>query len=214
METKPITVNTVLLSATALIAIELIAGYFISRDILSSTIGLGLARVLQILAMVIVIRKLETGLDAVGISKATLAQGLKKGVLWSLCFGIASGLIIGLLWLLGRNVMHLFQQPLPAAQIELILYLLAAIVLGPAVEELFFRGLIFGYFRRFGFVPALILSTLLFVLAHITGTGIPITQITGGLLFAIAYEVEKNLIVPLVIHCLGNLAIYSLTFMI
>ena len=110
--------------------------------------------------------------------------------------------------------MHLFQQPLPAAQNEFILYLLAGIVLGPAVEELFFRGLLFGYFRKFGFVPALIISTLLFVLPHITGGSFPITQITGGLLFAIAYEVEKNLIVPLVIHSLGNLAIFSLAFMV
>jgi membrane protease YdiL (CAAX protease family) len=213
METKPLSVNTLLLSAAALIAIELIAGYVISLDILPSTIGLGVARVLQILTMVIVIRKLETGLDAVGISKAALARGLKKGALWSLCFGFASGLIIGLFWLLGRDVMQLFQQPLPDNHKELIFYLFTGIILGPAAEELFFRGLLFGCFRKFGFIPALIISTLLFTLPHIAGSSLPITQITGGLLFAIAYEVEKNLIVPGVIHCLGNLAIFSLAFM-
>jgi hypothetical protein len=32
-----------------------------------------------------------------------------------------------------------------------------------------------------------------------------------GILFAAAYEIEKNLIVPITIHCLGNLAIFSLS---
>ena len=41
---------------------------------------------------------------------------------------------------------------------------------------------------------------------------LPLTQIVGGIVFAIAYEKEKNLMVPVTIHCLGNLAIFSLTF--
>jgi membrane protease YdiL (CAAX protease family) len=34
----------------------------------------------------------------------------------------------------------------------------------------------------------------------------------GGIVFAIAYEKEKSLMVPVTIHCLGNMAIFSLTF--
>jgi membrane protease YdiL (CAAX protease family) len=36
----------------------------------------------------------------------------------------------------------------------------------------------------------------------------------GGIVFAIAYEKEKNLMVPITIHCLGNLAIFSLSIFI
>jgi hypothetical protein len=38
-----------------------------------------------------------------------------------------------------------------------------------------------------------------------------VTQVVGGILFAAAYEIEKNLVVPITIHCLGNLAIFALS---
>jgi len=57
---------------------------------------------------------------------------------------------------------------------------------------------------------AVTVSTLLFVLPHLTGAGFPVTQLAGGLVFALAYEKEDNLMVPITIHCLGNLAIFSI----
>jgi membrane protease YdiL (CAAX protease family) len=47
-----------------------------------------------------------------------------------------------------------------------------------------------------------------------SGTAIPITQLIGGILFAVAYEIEKNLLVPITIHFMGNLAIFTLSFLI
>jgi hypothetical protein len=58
-------------------------------------------------------------------------------------------------------------------------------------EEIFFRGLIYGYLRRWGFWPALALSTLIFTLLHTGAAGILLPQIVGGLVFAAAYEIEK-----------------------
>ena len=37
-----------------------------------------------------------------------------------------------------------------------------------------------------------------------------IVQAIGGVVFAAACELEKNLLVPITIHCLGNLAIFLL----
>jgi hypothetical protein len=37
------------------------------------------------------------------------------------------------------------------------------------------------------------------------------TQIVGGVLFAIAYEIEGNLMTPITIHSLGNLAIFTIS---
>jgi membrane protease YdiL (CAAX protease family) len=34
----------------------------------------------------------------------------------------------------------------------------------------------------------------------------------GGLVFAVAYEIEKSLLVPITIHVLGNFAIFSLPY--
>ena len=83
-------------------------------------------------------------------------------------------------------------------------------IVAPFAEELFFRGLLYGFFRRWGAPFAIILSTALFTFAHPL-RGLPLTQIVGGLLFALAYEVEGNLLAPITVHVLGNLAIFTLS---
>jgi hypothetical protein len=40
-----------------------------------------------------------------------------------------------------------------------------------------------------------------------------VTQAIGGIVFAAAYEVEGKLMVPISIHVLGNIAIFSLSIL-
>ena len=103
---------------------------------------------------------------------------------------------------------------LPAGGHQLVLFFVLGALIGPIAEEIFFRGILYGFFRRWGVPAAILFSTLLFVLSHVSGTTIPITQLIGGILFAVSYEVEKNLLVPITIHSLGNLAIFSLAALI
>ena len=102
------------------------------------------------------------------------------------------------------------RTPLPHKVNTLILFFLVGGVLAPVAEEIFFRGLLYGFFRRWGAAVAVILSTALFAFAHPLQS-LPFTQIVGGLLFALSYEVEGNLLVPITIHVLGNLAIFALS---
>ena len=74
-----------------------------------------------------------------------------------------------------------------------------------------FRGLLYGFFRRWGVFSALVLSTLMFVSVHFAGGGAGIPQVVGGIVFAIAYEVEGYLMTPITIHVLGNAAIFTLS---
>ena len=86
-------------------------------------------------------------------------------------------------------------------------------VIGPMAEEVIFRGLLYGFFRRWGVLPAIFISTGVFVLVHLLVRSVPgfaITQAIGGVVFAVSYELEKNLVVPITIHCLGNMAIFLL----
>ena len=39
--------------------------------------------------------------------------------------------------------------------------------------------------------------------------GVQVTQLVGGILFAVAYEVEGSLMTPIVIHVLGNMGIFA-----
>jgi membrane protease YdiL (CAAX protease family) len=40
-----------------------------------------------------------------------------------------------------------------------------------------------------------------------------LAQIIGGIVFALAYEASGNLLVPITIHVLGNLAIFTLSLL-
>ena len=84
-------------------------------------------------------------------------------------------------------------------------------MVSPITEEIVFRGVLYGYLRRWGILAAIIGSTVLFVLAHSIQGVFPLTQVVGGIVFAVAYEREHNLLVPMVIHILGNLAIFTVT---
>jgi hypothetical protein len=105
---------------------------------------------------------------------------------------------------------------LPSESNRLFNFLLVGALIGPVAEEIFFRGILYGFFRRWGIPAAVLLSTLLFILPHSQSSGLalPITQLIGGILFAVAYEIEKNLLVPITIHCLGNLAIFILSLLV
>jgi membrane protease YdiL (CAAX protease family) len=211
MVPRPITLTTLLISTTAVIAVESVARIAIAHSTWPPMIGLGLARTVQIIVLVIIIQRWAKDLPPMEISRSHLITGLKKGGIWSLSFGLAIALIFSLLWLMDVNALKIFQTSKPLTYTGVILIFIVGALIGPIAEELFFRGILYEFFRQWGFAPALIISTIFFVLPHFAGNNIPLTQVVGGLLFAIAYEVEKNIVVPIVIHCLGNLAIFSIS---
>ena len=65
---------------------------------------------------------------------------------------------------------------------------------------------------KWSIAAAMFVCTLLFILLHYPA--ISFIQIVGGLLFAIAYEIEKCLMVPITIHVLGNLALFTLPILL
>ena len=94
------------------------------------------------------------------------------------------------------------------------LFFLVGALIGPLAEEIFFRGIMYGFFRRWGSLTAILSSTFLFVIAHPALPAIPAVQIMGGLLFAVIYEMEGALMAPLSIHVLGNMAIFTISLQI
>jgi hypothetical protein len=142
-----------------------------------------------------------------------MVSGLKKGLLWSAGFGALGSIACVGLFAVSINPLTLIKARLPTQTGDLILFFIVGGMLGPVAEEVFFRGILYGFLRRWGVIVALILSTLIFVLCHPISHGIPVTRLVGGLLFAVAYEISDSLIVPITIHALGNLAIFTLSLM-
>jgi membrane protease YdiL (CAAX protease family) len=77
-------------------------------------------------------------------------------------------------------------------------------------EEVFFRGILYGFLKRWGKWTAVVLSSLIFVLFH-RFDGFPLPQAVGGVVFALAYDAGQSLLAPITIHVLGNLALFSLS---
>ncbi len=155
----------------------------------------------------------KNGLSVVGLRTGKVLSGFKRGLLWSAGFGGIVLLVYISLQVMGIDPLPFIQVHLPLNMGDLILFFLAGGIISPVAEELLFRGVIYGFLRRWGAAPAVMISSLAFVLAHHTAfTGLFFIQVTGGILFALAYEVEKNLMVPITLHMLGNLAIFFISF--
>ena len=214
MEAIKIKISTVIIALLLVAAVEILVGAVIDANLVTRLIGLGLARLIEIILLLIWIKFNEAHFSVIGIIPTDVGRGFKKGLIWAVTFGITAGAILLILFFLGVNVRSLFQVQLPGDSPSLVAFFLTGVLVAPLAEEIFFRGILYGFFRRWGISVAIILSTLLFVLSHTTGNTLPITQLIGGVLFAVSYEFEKNLLVPITIHILGNMAIFTLAAII
>ena len=210
MEAKKITLKTVLVSIAAVLIAEALLNPAVTAIFISPLPGLGITRVAEIFLLIFIAIKFEKSAAALGLIAGKIFVGIKKGLIWSACFGIAAMVLIVLLYLAGIDALRMLYSPLPDTKALIFIYLLIGGVIGPLAEEIFFRGILYGYLRRWGVYTAVTVSTLLFVLPHLAVSNLPVTQLVGGIVFALAYEKEKNLMVPITIHCLGNLAIFSI----
>jgi len=209
MEAKQIQVKTLLVSIAAVALVE--AGAVLSRSAVSPLSRLGIARLLELGLMIGIAHVMEGSVGSIGLDRKRWLAGLRRGLLWSAGFGALSGMVFGLLFMAGLNPMAFIRTVLPRSSPDLFFFFLVGGIVAPAAEEVFFRGILYGFLRRWGFAVALVLTTAAFAATHGLGHGLPLVQVTGGILFAAAYEVEKNLIVPITIHCLGNMAIFALS---
>ena len=211
MEANRITTKTLIISLASIIVIEWALRLVVSKHLFDKMIILGAARVLEIILISLILVITGKGISSIGLASSQIVPGLRKGLIWSAGFGIIAFFAYAILYVAGVNALILIQTRLPTKASEIILFFFIAGMLGPAAEEIFFRGILYGFFRRWGVLSALGLSTLLFVAAHPMSHGVLVPQVVGGIVFALAYEVEGNLLVPITIHVLGNIAIFSLS---
>ena len=145
--------------------------------------------------------------------------GVLKG--WVLLFLLT--ILFGLLSEIVKQVLGLSGQGLNEANIQTafkeqpLLIAVFACIIGPLVEELFFRQILLRYLRKS--LPtwlSVFLVGLAFALTHMHSLSLSewvgaVGYLGGGLAFSIIYVKEKeNIYYPLLVHMLGN----SLSFII
>jgi membrane protease YdiL (CAAX protease family) len=94
---------------------------------------------------------------------------------------------------------------------ETVLFILNAVLVVPLIEELFFRGFLYSFLKRFTSTwGALILSAGIFAFAHQNlGSVIPLWLL--GIVLGVAYEHTGSLLLPMAIHgCFNFITALSL----
>jgi len=146
--------------------------------------------------------------------------GIKRDDLGRLACTVLAVVAAGLWgeWVMGRaaEFLHLnnhwtewFDQDLvwgtpPVIAVSILEY----VVFAPIFEELAFRGLLFAMLRRrFEFLPAALISTSLFALAHGYSLIGFISVFWSGFLWAWIYERTGSLIPGMVAHAMNNLLV-------
>lgn len=212
MEPIAVPLKSLALATAGVLCLEALARWAGAGIAVPALVLTAAARLLDLVWIGWVVHRFGPGARGLAVGRERLRPGLRRGCLWSLAFGASAAAAYALMRLSGLDPAGLLFGGRPARPSDPVLLFVVGGVLAPVVEEVFFRGLVFGWLRRWGFWPALFLSAAAFAALH--PAAVPWTQLVGGLVFAAAYEVERNLWVPMVIHVLGNLALFSLPFVL
>lgn len=181
-----------------------------------------LVLILKLLALDISPGLMVTGLELALLIPVWGLTRKKYGVRWSHLgvtkfkpryLGLGLGLFVPAMWL---NALYeaflsrfgLKMQP----EVERILtetsspglFILAAVIIAPLVEEIFFRGFLFaGLKNRFPWITAMLISSGLFALLHLSPLAAPPIFLLG-LIFAYLYQRSGSIWPAVIIHSLVN----------
>ena len=211
MEAVRIPLKVLALVTIGVVAVEILARWIIARNLAPLLMGIGAARMLDLALIFTILLACRVNWPEVGLERDTWSTGLRRGLGWSAGFGVAAALGFFGAHLVGFDLLRLLRPP-SCVRGNAALFFLVGAFIAPLAEELYFRGLLFGCLRRWGFGPALVVSTAVFAALHAGAAALPLIQVIGGVVFAAAYEREKSLLAPITIHVLGNLAIFSLAY--
>lgn len=147
-------------------------------------------------------------------------RGFRLGYLATGCSLLLLSFFFNLAWAIFLTTFDLQVQPdvLPlfgGGPAAFLVALFVAGMVGPFVEEVYFRGFLFGGLRqRWGVLPALLVSSALFALFHILPTTIPPIFVLGvflGLLYHLSGSLWPSILMHAATNILALTAAYLLT---
>jgi membrane protease YdiL (CAAX protease family) len=150
MEADRIEIKTVLISLAVVAATEVTVGIVSSMGACSPIALLGAVRFFETALIVLIVLIREGGLFSIGLAPSSMIFGLKRGLVWSAGFGTIVLLVFAALFAAGINPIALIHTRLPAGQSKIILFFLIGGIVSPVAEEIFFRGILYRFFRRWG----------------------------------------------------------------
>jgi membrane protease YdiL (CAAX protease family) len=97
------------------------------------------------------------------------------------------------------------------SSIDLSFYFLSAVLLGPVIEEVIYRGIFYSpYRKKYGPTKAVIITSVFFTMAHFA-----LPSFLFSILLTVLYERTESIIPPIIAHSFHNLlVILSVLFIV
>ena len=210
-------VEGLILAAEAVMG-RLLGMHFSSSD--SVLMANSLLRDILVAGFVILLvkKKFKRPLTDLGLTQKNFFRDVRTGVLSYL---VIIPFLLLILFLISLVAQILSYEPTPQRVVEmflresrtgsLIFFTFFVALLGPAIEEIFFRGFAYKAFRASsGVGRAMVVSALIFAAMHMNVVAfLPIFVL--GLFLAYLYERTGSLVPSMTAHMLHNLLMVSLT---
>ena len=116
MEAKAISMKWVTLSLLAVLITEIAVRILLSAYPIHPMGLLGTARFIEILLVIQIARRYGDGVGALGLSRARVGEGLKRGLIWSAGFGFLTAAVSVILLGIGTN--RFGSKKVPQAEIN------------------------------------------------------------------------------------------------
>ena len=168
--------------------------------------------------IVLVKKKFRRPLTDLGLTRKNFFRNVGIGVLSYLAM---IPLLLSVLFLISVTAKIFSYEPSPQRVVEMFLresrtgslafFTFFVALLGPAIEEIFFRGFAYKTFRMsWGVGRGMVVSALIFAVLHMNVVAfLPIFML--GLLLAYLYERTGSLVPCMTVHMLHNFVMVSLT---
>lgn len=121
-------------------------------------------------------------------------------IILGMVLNLSYNLILGSL-----NKFFTFTNNYDAINISVLTYIVCTGILGPILEELLFRGIVFNKLKTFNKqMRSILLVTLIFALFHSN----PVQMLYAfclGFILIYVYEKYKNIIAPMIVHIASNI---------
>lgn len=127
-----------------------------------------------------------------------------KAIFILIILGIAINLSYNLV-LSGLNNIIYFTNNYEAINISVAIYIICTGILGPILEELLFRGIVFNKLKTFNRqMKSILLVTIIFAIFHTN----PVQMLYAfclGFILIYSYEKYKNIMAPILVHIASNI---------
>ncbi|MBW2109427.1 MAG: hypothetical protein JRI36_12300, partial [Deltaproteobacteria bacterium] len=157
MAAPPVKTRTLVYSLAIVACVEALAA-LLASPLSSPLVTLAGARLLETVLILVVVAVCEGGVDAFGLSSARFRKGLKQGLVWSALFGLSALVVAAGLMAVHISVLPFLRTTFPVSETggDLIQFFLVGGLVAPVAEEVFFRGISYGYLRHWGVFAAVV----------------------------------------------------------